>query len=109
GSCHKKLQEVNIDVFTGVSKHYPKLVLVDDQFDINFKINGFAKALENFKSNGYRLAAVHDESDQISVQGLIGVDLIQHFSEISKIKCIGGAAWSTPLGVIPFGDINSFL
>ena len=109
GSCKKELQEVNVDVFTSFSKHFPKLLLVDEQLDINFRITGFSQALENFKSKGYRLAGTHEASDTITVQGLMGVDLIQYLPEISKINCMKGSAWSTSLGIIPFGDINSFL
>ena len=67
------------------------------------------KALEIIKNKGYCLAVSHEKSDQILVHVLVGVDLIQHFSNIKTIKCIGGIAWSNPLGIIPFGDINGFL
>ena len=110
GSSQKKLKEVNLDVFVGPSKHYGSLILVDDQFDISFNIRGFAQALKNFKSQQLKLAADFEaDSDTVSVHGLVGVDIIQYLKPTQMINCLNGTAWSTPKGIIPFGNVKHFL
>ena len=109
GSSKKLLKEANIDIFTGQYKHYGILMLVDKDFDINFKIQGLNQAVSNIKSKGYRLAAEYESGDSVTVHGLIGVDIIQHIVPNQVIKCLNGSAFATNLGIIPFGNINQFL
>ena len=47
--------------------------------------------------------------DQLEVQGLIGIDIIQFFSEFKKVPCMLGAAYKVPSGLVPFGNIMHFL
>ena len=109
GSGYKNLLEANIDVFTGHNKFLQNLFLIDDKLNIQFLVNGLKQAVSNVKDKGYRMAADLGSSDNIQVQGLIGIDLISHFRNMHIINCMNGSAWSTPLGVILMGDIRSFL
>ena len=110
GSSRKRLKEVNLDVFVDSHKHYGILMLVDDQFDISFDVNGFGQAVKNLQSRGQKLAADFDaDKDVVTVHGLVGVDIIQLLKQIQMINCMKGAAWRTAQGVIPFGNIQNFL
>ena len=110
GSSKKILREVNLDVFVGPSKHFGTLILVDDQFDISFDIRGFSQAVKKIKSNNLTLAADFEaDTDTVSVQGLVGVDIIQFLKQTQMVNCLNGTAWSTPKGIIPFGNVKHFL
>ena len=110
GSNKKRLREVNLDVFVGPYKHFGTLMLVDDQFDISFNVKGFGQAVKNLNANGQYLAADFEaDNDTISVQGLIGVDVIQFLKQAQIIPCMNGSAWETFKGIIPFGNIRNFL
>ena len=108
GSRKKALKEVNLDVYTGQFKHYAVLMLVDSQFDINFKVKGLGQAMTNMKTRGFRLAAEY-EGDSVTVHGLIGVDIIQYLKPARIVSCFNGSAWELEQGVIPFGNVNNFL
>ena len=108
GSRKKALKEVNLDVYTGQFKHYAVLMLVDSQFDINFKVKGLGQAVTNMKTRGFRLAAEY-EGDSVTVHGLIGVDIIQYLKPAKMVSCFNGSAWELEQGIIPFGNVNIFL
>ena len=108
GSSKKLLREVNLDVFTNQLKHYAVLMLVDNQFDISFKVRGLGQAVSNIKAKRHRLAAEYD-GDCVTVHGLIGVDIIQYLKPNQMIDCLNGSAWRLSQGIIPFGNINNFL
>lgn len=109
GSSKKKLREVNLDVFLSPFKHHAMLMLVDDQFDISLNVKGLKLALNNLRKEGYDLAANFDDSDTLSVHGLIGVDIIQFLGQMQMFNCMNGSAWRVSSGVIPFGNINNYL
>ena len=68
-------------------------LLIDDEFNVSFKINGLSRALSNLKNKGYRLAANFEANgDHVEVHGLIGVDIIQYLKTLKMINCINGSA-----------------
>ena len=69
--------------------HLP--VLVDKDFDINLKIDHFGEVKKNLNNLKHKLAFTNNGSDQVRVQGLIGVDIIQ-FMDMKMIKCMNGIA-----------------
>ena len=109
GSSKKQLREVNLDVYTGQYKHYAMLMLIDDQFDINFNVKGLGQAVSNLRDKGFKLAADYNDGDLVKVHGLIGVDIIQYLKQNQMINCINGSALKLPQGIIPFGNVNNFL
>lgn len=50
-----------------------------------------------------------NNGDQLEVQGLIGVDILQFFSEFRLVSCMLGSAWKVPSGIVPFGNVLHFL
>ena len=46
--------------------------------------------------------------EQVPILGLAGVDMIHRFPEFALTSCMLGAAFSTSLGLIPFGNILDF-
>ena len=108
GSSKKELKEVNLDVYTGQFKHYAVLMLIDNQFDINFKVKGLGQAVTNMTNRGHKLAAEY-EGDTVTVHGLIGVDIIQYLKPARMVSCFNGSAWELEQGIIPFGNVNNFL
>ena len=110
GSAKKTLKQLNLDVFYGRHNYHSRLMLVDDDFDISFKIKGLGNAISNLVSKGCNLAALYKEnSDDIKVHGLLGVDVIQHLKSMRMISVLNGSAWELPCGIIPFGNIQNFL
>ena len=84
-------------------------VLIDDELQINFNIEGFSHVVSNLKELNFKLAAKFEISDQITVHGLIGVDMIQFIPSLKFIKCMHGSAIQIPTGIIPFGNKVHFL
>ena len=108
-SAVKKLKEVRLGIQVTNERKLPLQVLIDDSFDIKFDILDLNKALSNFKNLNYKLSADFNNSDIVSVQGLVGVDIIQFMEPISKIKVMNGTAWKLQSGIVPFGNVCSFL
>ena len=110
GSKQKHLKEVNLDVFVSSNKFHNMQMLVDDKFDISFNVKGLQHAISNLKEKGCELAADYsNDSDKVSVYGLLGVDLIQFLKPMQMISCMNGTAWQLSNGIIPFGHIQHFL
>ena len=87
GSCVKDLKEINVDVYTVVNRHQAHQLLVDDNFEISFKIPGFGQTIKNIKSKNFKLAAHFKTNDQIQVNGLVGVDFIQKL-KLKMVPCL---------------------
>ena len=83
-------------------------LLIDKDFDLSFKIDGLQTAISNIKSK-FRLAPHKHDGDQVRLDGLLGVDAIQFFSQFDLVKCLNGSAFSCESGLIPFGHIDHFL
>ena len=68
-------------------------------------------AVHKIIKEGYHLAepSLADDGEQVPILGLAGVDIIQRFPEFALTSCMLGAAFSTSLGLIPFGNILNFL
>ena len=62
--------------------------------------------MHNIVREGYHLAepSLADDGEQVPILGLAGVDIIQRFPEFALTSCMLGAAFSTSLGLIPFGN-----
>ena len=63
-------------------------VLIDDELEINYNVEGFSHVVSNLKKLNFNLAAKFELSDQIKVHGLIGVDMIQFIPSLKFIKRI---------------------
>jgi len=81
--------------------------LVNEKFDLQFKIDGLTEAFRNIGEE-FKLASSVD-SDDVKLDGLLGVDAIQWFSEFELVDCLNGKAFKVQNGVIPTGNIDNFL
>ena len=82
---------------------------MDEDFNINLKIDHFGEVKKNLNNLKYKLAFTDNGSDQVRVHGLIGVDIIQ-FMDMKTIKCMNGIAWEFPTGIaLPLGNSHHFL
>ena len=96
GTRKKRLQEVVLGI------------PVDEDFDINLKIDHFGEVKKKLNNLKYKLAFTDNGSDQVRIHGLIGVDIIQ-LMDMKTIKCMNGIAWEFPTGIAPLGNSHHFL
>jgi len=81
--------------------------LINDSFDLKINIDGLAQAHSNV-SQKYLL---QDRlvSDDVVMEGLLGVDTLQCLGQLDLVDCLGGSAFKLPSGIVPFGNIDGFL
>ena len=68
-------------------------------------------AVNNIVQEGYTLAepTLATNGESIPIQGLVGVDILQFIPNLHISKCMLGLVWSTPSGIVPFGNVLHFL
>ena len=108
GTRKKRLEEVVLGIHVDKDRTFHLPVLVDEDFDINLKIDHFSEVKKNLNNLKHKLAFTDNGSDQVRVHGLIGVDIIQ-FMDMKMIKCMNGIAWEFPTGIAPPGNSHHFL
>ena len=86
-------------------------ILAASEFNAKLNVSRLDTAVHNIIQDGYHLAepSLANDGKQVPILGLAGVDLIQSFPEFALTSCMFGAAFSTSLGSIPFGNISNFL
>ena len=108
GTRKKRLEEFVLGIQVDKDRTLLLPVLVDEDFDINLKIDHFGEVKKNLNNLKYKLAFTNNGSDQIRIHGLIGVDIIQ-FMGMKTIKCMNGIAWEFPTAIAPLGNSHHFL
>ena len=108
GTRKKRLEEVVLGIQVDKDRTFHLPVLVDEDFDINLNMDHFGEVKKNLNNLKHKLAFTDNDSDQVRVHGLIGVDIIQ-FMDMNIIKCINGIAWEFPTGIAPLGNSHHFL
>ena len=91
GTRKKRLEEVVLGIHVNKDRTFHQPVLVDEDFDINLKIDHFGEVKKNLNNLKYKLAFTDNGSDQVRIHGLIGIDIIQ-FMDMKTIKCMNGIA-----------------
>ena len=111
GSYKRSFKESMMDIEIPGLRDLPLPVLVDSEFDIQLGVNKFKLAINNLQSEGYKLADpfIAEEGEEITLQGLLGVDVLQFIPFMNRVNCMNGAAWNTEKGYVPFGNISHFL
>ena len=86
-------------------------ILAASNFNVKLNVSQLDTAVHNIVKECYHLAeaSLADNGEQVPILGLAGVDIIQCFPEFAVTSCMLGAAFSTSLGLIPFGNIFNFL
>ena len=108
GTRKKRLEEVILGIHVDKDRTFHLPVLVDEDFDINLKIDHFGEVKKNLDNLKYKLAFTDNGSDQVRIHGLIGVDIIQ-FMDMKTVKCMNGIAGEFPTGIAPLGNSHQFL
>ena len=98
GTRKKRLEEVVLGIHVDKDRTFHLPVLVDEDFDINLKIDHFGEVKKNLNNLKYKLAFTDNGSDQVRIHGLIGVDIIQFMDmktipdqiicELPSVNCI---------------------
>ena len=92
---------LGIEVDKGSSLALP--VLIDDEFDMNFRFDNFKSVKNNLINLNYKLTILHEQND-VRVHGLSWVDVIQFVKNIKMVDCTKGSAWEFPTSISPFGN-----
>ena len=111
GASERQFGEVLMYVSIPGGGKIPAAVLADSDFQIQLNVSQLDVAVNNIVKEGYVLAepSLASNEENIPIQGLVGVDILQFIPEFNLTKCMLGAAWKTPLGLVPFGNIIHFL
>ena len=106
-SAVKSFKEICLSVDLDEGKRYSVPFLVHDNFNLGFTIDSLTEVSENINCK-YKLREKFD-SNEVHLDGLLGVDCIQYLQQMNLITCMGGKAFELRNGIIPFGNIDSFL
>ena len=108
GTRKKRSEEFVLGIHVDKDRTFHLPVLVDEDFDINLKIDTFGEVKKNLNNLKYKLAFTDNGSDQVRIHGLIGIDIIQ-FMDMKTIKGMNGIAWEFPTGIASLGNSHHFL
>ena len=79
-------------------------VLIDESFNLELNVRGLNVAIKNLNNLNYKLAAEYGEnSDRLTLHGLIGSDVLQHL-DFKTVNCMAGKALQINSGLLPFGN-----
>ena len=82
GTSMKSFKECSINILIPGFRDLPLPVLIDDLFKTNLLTDELAVAFSNIREKGYKLACLSlDQTKNITVKDLIGVDILQFFSK----------------------------
>jgi len=81
--------------------------LINDSFHLTLNINGLKESHANISK--YHDLHDHLTTDEVVLNGLIGVDVLQCLEKLELVSCMNGAAFKLSTGLIPFGNVDSFL
>jgi len=109
----RQMSEANLSVnFCDQLENFQLNFLIDKKFSLEVSVNGLDDAINTLRgefplADSAFLAAGSQETCKLD--GLLGVDAIQFFTNFSLISCRRGAAFQYTGGIIPFGQVENFL
>ena len=115
GCENRVLNESMLEIFVTPNLKVELPVLIDDKLTLKFSIPGVTHAIANLVNDGFELAdegfmeRVDPDPCVIDLEGLIGVDILQFFPKFEIVKCMHGSAFSSEVGIVPFGNIKHFM
>ena len=108
----RSLAEVELQLDLTKTKRLEIPFYIDPLFSLEFSVSKLHDAIRNIKTM-YKMADVKfvedSVSDDICLEGLLGVDVLQYLDSFFLMKCLNGSAFSIDGALIPFGDVNKFL
>ena len=106
-SAEREFGECILEVsIPGHGKDYVH-ILAASSFNVKLNVFQLDTAVQNIVKEGCHLAepSLANDGEQVPILGLAGVNIIQRFPEFALTSCMLGAAFSTSLGLITFGNI----
>ena len=107
----RKFAEVSLAVNSGDSSRTCQLsFLLDDNLQLSLSVASLPDAITNIRSK-HSLADcsfTNCSSEEIVLEGLLGIDALQTFN-FQSTKVLNGSAWQVANAVVPYGAIDSFL
>ena len=107
----RKFSEVSLAVNLGDSNRtYQLPFLLDNNLQLSLSVAGLPAAIANIRSKHSLADCSFDNcsSDEIELEGLLGIDALQSF-KFQSTKVLNGSAWQVAHAVVPYGAIDSFL
>lgn len=101
--CWFKQLTVVIQLYLGTSPQLP--ILIDSELNLTHRVLDLSVVFDNLKFK-YAMEMV---SSCVQLWGLIGVDLIQHMLSVEVVRCLNGAVWQIPAGIISIRNTKHFL
>lgn len=112
GSKSKHFKNVSLNFALPQQSYITRDVLIDDNFQINLHMPTYQDAISNLLAKDIKLAVTYEgrlPPEIVQVDGLLGVDILQYLQCKGTVKCFNGVAYEYPNGLVPFGDIDTFL
>ena len=107
--AYKSFSEIFFSIkVLGTNEYLNLPLLIDQNFNIDFSVEGLSDALKNIK-NSYNVPINSFGENSVKLEGLLGVDFIQFLADFRITKCLNGSAFSFSDLIVPFGSINLFL
>lgn len=104
----KSLSEICLSVkLPDVAKPVSLPFFVCDSFNTVLSIDGWRIAHDNISKVHQLQSRVH--SDELALDGILGVDALQYLTNCELVTCMGGVAYSFSGILVPFGNIDNFL
>lgn len=100
---------LNIDLCDGLGS-FQLPMMVDDKFDLSYNVPHFDTAIKNLKESVQLADSAYfdQEGNSVVLEGILGIDAIQHFKDFKLVDCLRGKAFSYAGGLMPFGSIENF-
>ena len=97
---------LNVD-FGDRSKDKVFPFLISKDVELSYTVDGLKLAHDNV-SKHLKLAEQFS-SDEVKLEGLLGIDAIQLLSDYKLVQCLNGQAIEFSSGLVPIGNVDSFL
>ena len=94
-----------------LGRKYALPMLFDADFSIDMNVPKLSLAVSNIRSENQILAdsSFSPDSDNICLDGLIGIDILQFFPDMISRRFMNAKAWEVDGMVIPYGNVEGFL
>ena len=113
GEQERDMRSVDLELLLCGTKFTRVPVFIDPGLDVSFDVKGLKEAMSNILrsrvdiADGFYKDSLGDEVENID--GLLGIDALHHFKHIRVVNCLGGSAFESCRGVIPYGPVKAFL
>ena len=107
-AASKQFSETSLSVTLHANKTFLLPFLINDDINLSYTIHGLKQAHGNIASK-YNYHELEVNSDEVVLEGLLGVDALQCLGELKIVPCLGGSAFKVINKFVPFGNVDNFL